>query len=205
MGPQVAVPRQAAQLGARRQLRVRPVLRLQRVAHHLGSRYNECFDTGTFAGIMCSIDNIEHNTASAGTVDAPTMAMRIVNTTQGRHNQCCQHTVAKSKMQMRLETPAVANSVASRSNSMEDRMAADCRALARGTCATTCRGSASQFCQLGGRILSTSRGGWRHCPCHRKMCKMFGVHCGAAWLSLCICSSVQQRHDSAAPGGCRSE
>lgn len=47
-------------------------------------------------------------------------------------------TVAKSKMQMRLETPAVANSVASRSNSMEDRMAADCRALAQGTCATTC-------------------------------------------------------------------
>ena len=51
----------------------------------------------------------------------------------------CASTAAYSNSEMRLDTPAVANTPPSRSNSMEDRMAADWRAaFARGSCATTC-------------------------------------------------------------------
>ncbi len=50
----------------------------------------------------------------------------------------CASTAAYSNSEMRLDTPAVANTPPSRSNSIEDRMAADWRALARGSCAITC-------------------------------------------------------------------
>ncbi len=60
----------------------------------------------------------------------------------------CASTAAYSKSEMRLDTPAVAKMAPSRSNSMDDRIAADWRVLARGSCAITCAAGASVWLML---------------------------------------------------------